>query len=333
MDYHTIHGHDVEGFGTPLTHRVLTVSAADVDAALLSPSPASSTGPDLTTPARLVPTGISTLDSILSDSPAPHAGAGDATEDGDEAETEAKAGTTSDLEPLSILAANALSGGSSAVWVDCFHSLCRERLTAIAEAHTGPDKGAKSVEEGFVHYTCPSLPHFIAMFCPSTSVSTVEIPADASVVVIDSLSALVNHALPRTVEKKGAPLMANGKRGPAAHEKRTQVLQYIVAALERLAETQNVAVILLTQCASRVQADGGGAALVPAINAAVWDRGIATRIVLFRDWAWKDGEAVGGRFAGIQKLNRSGGDTALSHVVAFSIAEASLLSTNLRILF
>lgn len=105
------------------------------------------------------------------------------------------------------------------------------------------------------------------------------------------------------------------------------MLQYVIAALERLAETRNLAIVLLTQCASRVQADGGGAALVPAINAVVWDRGIATRLVLFRDWAWKDGEAVGGRFAGIQKLNCSGGDAALSHVVAFSITEASLPPT------
>lgn len=69
------------------------------------------------------------------------------------------------------------------------------------------------MEEGFVRYVCPSLPHFIAMFCPSATVSTADIPADASVVIIDSLSALVNYALPRTVDKKGTPLMANGKKG------------------------------------------------------------------------------------------------------------------------
>lgn len=175
---------------------------------------------------------------------------------------------------------------------DCFHPLCGDRLAAIVEAQTREAEGVKSLEDGFVHYACASLPHFLAMFCspaatvtasPDTPAETLpDMPADTAVIVLDSLSALVNHALPRTADRKGTPLMANGKRGPAAHEKRTQVLQYIVAALERLAETRNLAVVLLTQCASRVQADRGGAALVPAINAVVWDRGIATRLVLFR---------------------------------------------------
>ncbi len=123
--------------------------------------------------------------------------------------------------------------------------------------------------------------------------------------------------------------MANGKRGPAPHEKRTQVLQYITAALERLAETRNLAIVVLTQCATRVQAERG-AALAPALNAFVWDRGISTRLALFRDWAWKDSQPISGRFVGVQKVNGCGSGVCLDSIVAFDITEVSLLSFSLQ---
>ncbi|CRK15076.1 hypothetical protein BN1708_011345, partial [Verticillium longisporum] len=45
---------------------------------------------------------------------------------------------------------------------------------------------------------------------------------------------------------------------------------------------------VLTQCATKMQAESG-ATLVPAINANVWEQGVSTRLVVFKDWAWKDG--------------------------------------------
>lgn len=98
----------------------------------------------------------------------------------------------------------------------------------------------------------------------------------------------------------------------------------MAAALERLAETRNVAIVVLTQCASRVQTERG-AALAPAINGVAWDRGITTRLVLFRDWAWKDNRPVGGRFAGVQKLNGHESDTGIDSMVAFDITKVGLV--------
>lgn len=46
----------------------------------------------------------------------------------------------------------------------------------------------------YVHYACPSLAHFIALMCRPSSSS---LPPDVALIVIDSLSALVNHAFPR----------------------------------------------------------------------------------------------------------------------------------------
>lgn len=46
-----------------------------------------------------------------------------------------------------------------------------------------------------------------------------------------------------------------------------------------------------------------GATLVAAVNASVWEQGVATRLVLFRDWA-RQGKPSGSVFmAGLQKLD------------------------------
>lgn len=62
-----------------------------------------------------------------------------------------------------------------------------------------------------------------------------------------------------------------------------------------------------------------GATLIPAINANVWEQGIATRIVLFRDWVWNDGRASGARLATVQKINGKVDSNALDKVYAFDI--------------
>ncbi|CAK7230349.1 hypothetical protein SEUCBS140593_007558, partial [Sporothrix eucalyptigena] len=99
MDYHAIHGHDVANFSTPLTHRVLTVSAAEADAALLSQSSASSAASETAPSASrfFIPTGIETLDALLAgiELPLP----GDTNEQtADEPAKEAKTGSTTQQE-------------------------------------------------------------------------------------------------------------------------------------------------------------------------------------------------------------------------------------------
>ncbi|KAM0277136.1 hypothetical protein ACHAQH_006030 [Verticillium albo-atrum] len=108
---------------------------------------------------------------------------------------------------------------------------------------------------------------------------------DTVVVVIDSLSTLVNHAFPKNSENRSGPQLGKGP-GPAA--RRLQTLQHIVSALQKLAATRDCAVVVLSQCATKMQAESG-ATLVPAINANVWEQGVSTRLVVFRDWVWKDG--------------------------------------------
>lgn len=91
--------------------------------------------------------------------------------------------------------------------------------------------------------------------------------------------------------------------GSGLSTRRLQTLQYIIGALQKLAATRNCAVVLLSQCATRMQANSRGAALIPAVNASVWEQGIAARLVLFKDWVWSGGKASDTCFAGIQRAS------------------------------
>jgi len=133
------------------------------------------------------------------------------------------------------LAANALAEGGAAVWVgwsspfsyhirvpqilrrltdicsDCSFAVSGRRAAAVAHAlRPGPKAGSESLSETpgdhLAHYHCPSIPHLIALLCRPTANT---LPSKTAVIVIDSLSALINCAFPRTADKKSVP--ANGK--------------------------------------------------------------------------------------------------------------------------
>ncbi|CRK37584.1 hypothetical protein BN1723_015209 [Verticillium longisporum] len=145
------------------------------------------------------------------------------------------------------------------------------------------------------------------------------LPKDTAVVVVSSLSTLVNHAFPKSSENRPGPQLG---KGPSLAARRLQTLQHIVSALQKLAATRNCAVVVLTQCATKMQAESG-ATLVPAINANVWEQGVSTRLVVFKDWAWKDGSPSTVCLAGVQKLEGRAGSEAVSSAAAFRIEAVS----------
>ncbi len=91
--------------------------------------------------------------------------------------------------------------------------------------------------------------------------------------------------------------------------------------MQKLAATRNCAVVLLSQCATRVQSHSRGAALTPAINASVWEQGIGSRLVLFKDWLWKSGKAIDTCFAGVQRVAGKRVDGSLERIFAFRVGE------------
>lgn len=102
--------------------------------------------------------------------------------------------------------------------------------------------------------------------------------------------------------------------------RRLQTVQYVIGALQKLAATRNCAVVLLSQCVTKMQSQNRGAALMPSISAGVWEQGLTTRIALFRDWMWKDGIPIDTRFVGIQRLaGKAVPGSGIQKVAAFRV--------------
>lgn len=114
--------------------------------------------------------------------------------------------------------------------------------------------------------------------------------------------------------------------------RRLQVLQSTISSLHKLAATQDVAIVILSHCATRIQA-GRGATLLPAINTSSWEQGIATRLALFRDWSIRDEQVTGVRFAGIQRLNGRTYADGIGQIFAFDICAVGYKLGAARIIF
>lgn len=67
------------------------------------------------------------------------------------------------------------------------------------------------------------------------------------------------------------------------------ILQYLITNLQKLAVTRNIAIVVFSQCVTKMR-PGAGAVLVPAINTTTWEQGLGCRVALFRDWGWEDEE-------------------------------------------
>ncbi|EXF74246.1 hypothetical protein CFIO01_12654 [Colletotrichum fioriniae PJ7] len=106
--------------------------------------------------------------------------------------------------------------------------------------------------------------------------------------------------------------------GPVLSAKRLQALQYITSALQKLAATRDCAVVVLSQCATKMRLERS-ATLIPSINAGVWEQGMSTRVVLFRDWVWKEERPWSVCFAGVQKLDGKTGPDMMQSAAAFRV--------------
>ncbi|KFA75081.1 hypothetical protein S40288_04015 [Stachybotrys chartarum IBT 40288] len=308
MDYHSIHGYDVSSFAVSETHRLPTVSASQALNDLQS------------TPARSISTGLQSLDDALlgqlpSGSPGSSPSGG--VKRGQVTEVWGPPGTGRTALGVQ-LAASAICDGGAVVWVDCFQPFPLGRLNkVIASVRSSRkfdklDSSQDDHSRKLLHHSCLTLPHLMALVTRPTKDS---FSADVSLVVISMASALLNSTLPKTHDGK---THARGNKGLSMPAKRLQVLQFMMNSLQKLAATRNCAVVLLSQCATKMQVEKG-AALVPAVNATVWEQGVSTRLVLHRDWIWQKDALIGSLVAGIQKLDGKPAADRLEQVSAFTV--------------
>ncbi|KAI4863447.1 P-loop containing nucleoside triphosphate hydrolase protein [Hypoxylon rubiginosum] len=317
MDYQSIHGQDISSFDLTSTHRLPTVSAAQALEDL---------GTD---PRRFVSTNIESLDQCLNDvigdtnSELPRPGG---LQKGQVVEIWGPPGSGKTAFGIQ-LAANTLRQDEKVVWVDGFHPVSPSRLHDLITSAQRSSPVSASVPsvadqaENLLYFQAPTLAHLIGLICKPTANS---IPSNTSLIVLDALSSLVNYAYPRSFEARRTP---KGP-GPGPSARRLQVFQFLISTLQKLAATRDICVVLLSQCASRMQFEHG-ATLIPAVNANTWEQGIATRLVLFRDWIIKNDTVHGVYFAGIQKLNGKMAPGSISQVFAFGIRKEGLVSVDL----
>ncbi|KAI8624298.1 P-loop containing nucleoside triphosphate hydrolase protein [Xylariaceae sp. FL1651] len=298
--YEAVHGRDVSSFDLTSTHRLPTVSAAQALDDLR------------TDPGQFIPTGIEDLDRSLANksldvaNEPQHCGG---LQKGQTVEIWGPPGSGKTTFAMQ-LAANTLRDGGRVVWL-----LSADRITSSRATSPIHEPAITNL----THYFTSTLAHLIGLLCKPAASS---VPSGTSLIVIDGLSGLINHAFPRNHE----PRQAVKKSGPTA--KRLQVLQFLIASLQKLAATRDLVMLVLTQCATKMQVERG-ATIIPAINASTWERGIATRLVLFRDWATIDAKMRDLRLVGVQKNNGQVSPDGFRPMLAFEIRKEGLVGLEL----
>ena len=179
--------------------------------------------------------------------------------------------------------------------IDSSSEIVGSRLKDILYGTFNAEKNGKSntasVEEyleRFHHFTTPSLPYLLALLTHETSGFP---PEDTSLIVVDSISTLFALAFPRTAENVSSQ-QTSVKQGDAVHwasGRRWAVMGDLISKISRLAATKNIAVLLTSQMTTRIRSETG-AVLYPSISGTAWDTGISARIVIFRDWMFRESE-------------------------------------------
>lgn len=156
-------------------------------------------------------------------------------------------------------------------------------------------------------------------------------PQKTGLVIIDSLSTLIDNAYPRNVEGKNKNDQSRWAAG-----RRFTVINELISTLSRFAALHDIALLVTCQTITRIRG-ASRALLVPAISGVEWENGVSTRLVLFRDWV-RQGKAKDAadadrlrkaRFAGLVKVNgvSLADEGGVGTVVPFAIENVSQSNT------
>jgi hypothetical protein len=162
-------------------------------------------------------------------------------------------------------------------------------------------------------------------------------PQNTALVVVDSLSTLIDYAYPRNIE----PPKHKTDQTRWAAGRRYTVINELIATFSKFAALHDIALLLICQAVTRIRG-ASRALLVPAISGVEWELGVSTRLVLFRDWvrAGKPSDCVDAdrlrkaRFAGIVKANGVAltNEGGVGDVVPFAIEPVSQYMSIYRLL-
>ncbi|KAJ8061886.1 hypothetical protein OCU04_009676 [Sclerotinia nivalis] len=225
------------------------------------------------------------------------------------------------------LAARVLHQNEDVVWVDASHPISGPRFSQILQTFLSSESSTYyGLLKKFHHFSTPTLSHLLALLTHTTSNFP---PQNTSLIVVDSFSTLIDSAFPRNVGSTSTPKKP-GALNPTS--RKFPLLQYLINALQKLATTRNIAIIVLNQCVTKMRS-GLGAALIPAIPATAWEQGLGCRVALFRDWGWDDddeGNKVNGvRLAQVIKAEGVTLSEGRGKLAAFVIGEPGFSSVTI----
>lgn len=194
-----------------------------------------------------------------------------------------------------------------------------------SNAASPPDPGTirDEVSSHFHHFTVTTLPHLVAIFMPHVSFP----PQNTSLVIVDSLSVLIDNTYPRNAESKNTKDQSRWAAG-----RRFATINELISTFSRFAALHDIALLVTCQTISRIR-DASRTLLVPAISGVEWENGVSTRLVLFRDWVrharsmdTADADILRkARFAGLLKVNGEvlSDEGGVGSVVPFAIESVS----------
>lgn len=179
----------------------------------------------------------------------------------------------------------------------------------------------------FTHYSVPTLPHLLALIA---YIMDSFAPVDTGIIVVDSISTLIDVAYPRNADER--PTSKRKENGRYLGNRRQAVIGELASKLAKLAAVKNIAILVTGHVVTKIKSEGS-AVLRPAISGQDWDNTMATRILLFRDWApdldfrvdKSPSSHQSARFAGVLKTGglSLSAKSEIGSVVAFTIAEVS----------
>ncbi|KAF2748615.1 P-loop containing nucleoside triphosphate hydrolase protein [Sporormia fimetaria CBS 119925] len=283
----------------------------------------------VSTGSRTVSTGIARLDELLAPQSLPDRHLHGGLVRGKVTEVYGPSGAGKTAFGIQV-AASALREGQSVVWIDAGAPLLYQRLVDVlsgSDAVAPPD----AMQERFHRFATPTLAHLLALFLHSPA----SFPRpNTSLIIIDSLSTLIDDAYPKSVEPWGVRKKSDDAKWAA--KRKIAVIDELISALARVASMHDIALLIACQTITRMR-DGARALLVPAISSAAWEKSISTRLVFFRDWAPAQSKCIDveehrlrkTRFVGVVK--RDGvtlpDESGVGDVVPFAIENVSQSTT------
>lgn len=167
------------------------------------------------------------------------------------------------------------------------------------------------------------MPHLLALLLHPPSTFP---PPGTRLLVLTNLHTLLETSNPRNATF--SPAIKPDIQKWAAN-RRYALLGSIISALNRLAASHGLAVLVTTGCATRMRSEfgapGAPLGLVPGVGGSEWETGIWARAAVLRDF--------GGRFIGVSKARGTAvapGAAGLGTVVAFDIGEGGVAMEDSR---